>query len=203
MANRMVLASDNKGKIREFSRLFAPLGVEIVAQGALGVTPAEEPFETFIENCLAKARNAARQTGLPAIADDSGICADALGGLPGVHSARFAGEPKSDARNNALLIEKLKGASSRRAHYVCVLVAVKSEHDPDPLIATGAWQGEITDTARGENGFGYDPHFWLPLHGKTAAELSEEEKNAESHRGKAMQRMAEQLAGRWGWKKED
>ena len=197
--NRLVLASDNPGKIREFNRLFAPRGIEVVPQGKLGVKPAEEPFGTFIENCLAKARNASRQTGLPAMADDSGICVDALGGLPGVHSARFAGEPKSDARNNALLLEKLSGESNRRAHYVCVLVALKSADDPDPLVATGSWFGEIVDSPRGENGCGYDPYFFLPEKGKTAAELSEDEKNGLSHRGEAQKRLSELLRSRWGW----
>lgn len=197
--HKIVLASDNPGKIREFRALFDGRGVEVVAQGELGVTPAEEPFETFLENCLAKARNAARQTSLPAIADDSGICVDALGGLPGVHSSRFAGEPKSDSRNNALLVSRLQGAATRRAHYVCVLIALRSADDPDPLVATGGWQGEILDQPRGENGFGYDPHFFLPEHGCTAAELSPEAKNAESHRARAMQQLSQLLRERWGW----
>ena len=196
---RLVLASDNPGKIREFNKLFAPLGIEVVAQGSLGVTPAEEPFEIFLENCLAKARNASRQTGLPAIADDSGICVDALGGAPGVHSARFAGLPKSDARNNELLISRLQGEANRKAHYVCVLIGVKSADDPDPLVATGYWHGEIVDTPRGENGFGYDPYFFLPQEGKTAAELSEEEKNSVSHRGQAVQGLLSLLRNHWGW----
>ena len=197
--NRIVLASDNPGKIREFNALLSERGIEVLAQGSLGVTPAEEPFGTFLENCLAKARNAARQTGLPALADDSGICVDALGGLPGVHSARFAGEPKSDARNNALLVEKLKGEANRAAHYVCVLVALKSAEDPDPLIATGAWAGEILEAPRGEGGFGYDPYFFLKEAGKTAAELSASEKNGESHRGQAMRMMSALMKERWGW----
>lgn len=197
--NRIVLASDNPGKIREFNELLAPRGIEVAAQGSLGVTPAEEPFGTFLENCLAKARNAARQTGLPAFADDSGICADALGGMPGVHSARFAGEPKSDARNNALLVSKLAGEKNRAAHYVCVLVALKSADDPDPLVATGAWAGEIIDSPRGENGFGYDPYFLVKEFGRTAAELTAEEKNGVSHRGQAMRMMSELMRERWGW----
>lgn len=197
--NRIVLASDNKGKIREFNELLGARGIEVVSQGSLGVTPAEEPFETFLENCLAKARNAARQTGMPAMADDSGICVDALGGLPGVHSARFAGEPRSDARNNALLVSKLAGKACRAAHYVCVLIAVKSAEDPDPLVATGAWAGEILDAPRGENGFGYDPYFFVKEAGKTAAELSPEAKNGVSHRGQAMRMMSGLMKERWGW----
>ena len=197
--HKIVLASDNPGKIREFRALLGSRGIEVAAQGELGITPAEEPFETFLENCLAKARNAARQSSLPAMADDSGLCVDALGGLPGVHSSRFAGEPKSDERNNRLLVEKLRGAGSRRAHYVCVLIALRSADDPDPLVATGSWQGEILDAPRGQNGFGYDPYFFLPPHGCTAAELSPEAKNAESHRAIAMRQLSAMMRERWGW----
>ena len=197
--HKIVLASDNPGKIREFRALLGSRGIEVAAQGELGITPAEEPFETFLENCLAKARNAARQSSLPAMADDSGLCVDALGGLPGVHSSRFAGEPKSDERNNRLLVEKLRGAGSRRAHYVCVLIALRSADDPDPLVATGSWQGEILDAPRGQNGFGYDPYFFLPSHGCTAAELSPEAKNAESHRAIAMRQLSAMMRERWGW----
>ncbi|MCG5031587.1 RdgB/HAM1 family non-canonical purine NTP pyrophosphatase [Mesosutterella sp. OilRF-GAM-744-9] len=197
--NKIVLASDNPGKIREFNELLAPRGIQVVAQGSLGVSPADEPFGTFLENCLAKARNAARQTGLPALADDSGICVDALDGAPGVHSARFAGEPKSDMRNNELLISRLKGCGNRSAHYVCVLVALKKSDDPDPLVASGCWAGEIVDEPRGSNGFGYDPYFFLKSDGKTAAELSDEEKNARSHRGQAMRMMSALMKERWGW----
>ncbi|MDL2059163.1 RdgB/HAM1 family non-canonical purine NTP pyrophosphatase [Mesosutterella sp. AGMB02718] len=197
--NKIVLASDNPGKIREFNELLAPRGIQVVAQGSLGVSPADEPFGTFLENCLAKARNAARQTGLPALADDSGICVDALDGAPGVHSARFAGEPKSDRRNNELLISRLEGRGNRSAHYVCVLVALKKPDDPDPLVASGCWAGEIVDEPRGSNGFGYDPYFFLKSEGKTAAELSDEEKNARSHRGQAMRMMSALMKERWGW----
>ena len=182
---KLVLASNNAGKLREFRAMFAPMGVTVLPQGELGVSECAEPFETFIENCLAKARHAARETGLPAMADDSGVCVDALGGLPGVHSARFAGEPKSDAANNRLLIEKLKDKTDRRAHYTCVLVAVRHPDDPEPLVAYGFWEGEIQETPEGEGGFGYDPHFYVPACGKTAASLSAEEKNRLSHRGAA------------------
>ena len=195
---RLVLASDNAGKLREFQARFAPLGIELVRQGELGVTPAEEPFGTFVENALAKARHAARETGLPALAVDSGLCVDALGGAPGVHSARFAGG-HDDAANNALLLRKLEGAESRSAHYSCLLVAVRAADDPEPLIAEGVWAGEVARSAAGEGGFGYDPYFYLPEEGRTAAELSAEEKNRLSHRGKALCIMAELLARRWGW----
>ena len=196
---KIVLASNNKGKLREFNKLLAPLNIEVHPQGEFNIPAAEEPYGTFLENCLAKARHAARLTGLPAIADDSGICVNALGGAPGVHSARFAGEPGDDAKNNALLVEKLRGESNRRAHYMCVLVAVRSPDDPEPLIAEGAWQGEIVDTPSGTGGFGYDPHFFLPQFGKTAADLTADEKNAVSHRGQALRVMAKLLAERWGW----
>lgn len=196
---KLVLASNNSGKLREFQAMFQPLGIEIVNQGALGVTECAEPFGTFVENALAKARHAARTTGLPAMADDSGLCVDALGGAPGVHSARFAGEPKSDASNNAHLVECLQGKTNRKARYVCVLVAVRSADDPEPLIAEGDWAGEIRDEPAGEGGFGYDPYFYVPHAGMTAAELTPEQKNAESHRGQALQRMRERLSARWGW----
>ncbi len=190
---RLVLASNNAGKLREFQALLAPLGWQVIPQGALGVAEAEEPYDTFIENALAKARHAALQTGLPALADDSGICLAALGGAPGVHSARFAGEPKSDSRNNSLMLEKLAGVTDRRAHYVCVLVFVRSAGDPQPLIAEGEWHGEIVDTPRGGGGFGYDPYFWLREYGMTAAELTAEQKNATSHRGLACKALLQRL----------
>lgn len=195
---KLVLASNNKGKLREFQAMFEAMNLNIVSQGSLGVSACEEPFFTFVENCLQKARHASRETGLPALADDSGLCVDALGGAPGVFSARFAGEPSDDAKNNALLVEKLRGESNRRAHYMCVLVAVRSPDDPEPLIAEGAWQGEIVDTPSGKGGFGYDPHFFLPQFGKTAADLTADEKNAVSHRGQALRVMAKLLAERWG-----
>ena len=168
---KLVIASNNPGKLREISRILAPLEFEAVPQSAFNVPEAEEPHVTFIENCLTKARHAARLTGLPALADDSGICVDALGGAPGVYSARYAGEPKSDQRNNEKLIAELAGHSNRRAHYYCVIVYLRHADDPQPIIAEGSWHGEIIDTPRGDGGFGYDPYFWLPELGKTGAEL--------------------------------
>ena len=199
MEKKLVLASNNKGKIREFNALFASRGIEVEPQGALGVTECAEPYGTFLENALAKARNAARQTGLAAMADDSGITAHALVTEPGVHSARYAGEAADDAANNAKLVAALKGSSDRRAAYTCVLVAVRSADDPDPVVAQASWTGEIIDEPRGSGGFGYDPHFYLPQFGRTAAELTAEEKNAVSHRGRAMKRMLAALSERWGW----
>ncbi|WP_172201546.1 RdgB/HAM1 family non-canonical purine NTP pyrophosphatase [Niveibacterium sp. COAC-50] len=190
---QLVLASNNAGKLREFSALLAPLGIEVLPQSHFNVPEAEEPHCTFVENALEKARHAARHTGLPALADDSGLCVSALGGAPGVQSARFAGEPKSDARNNALLLERLAGVADRRAHYVCVLVLVHSADDPQPLIADGEWHGEIIDTPRGERGFGYDPLFLLPDLGQTAAELDPALKNTLSHRGAACRHLLDRL----------
>ncbi|MDB5815328.1 MAG: non-canonical purine pyrophosphatase, RdgB/HAM1 family [Rhodocyclales bacterium] len=190
---KLVLASNNQGKLREFQALLLPLGWDVIPQAELGVTEAEEPHATFIENALAKARHAALQSGLPALADDSGICLAALEGAPGVHSARFAGEPKSDARNNALMLEKLASVADRRARYVCVLVFMRSAQDPQPLIAEGEWHGEIINTPRGDGGFGYDPYFWLPQFGMTAAELPAADKNAVSHRGLACASLIERL----------
>ncbi len=149
---KQVLASNNAGKLREFQALLLPLGWDVIPQSVLGVTEAEEPHDTFVENALVKAQHASLATGLPALADDSGICLAALNGAPGVHSARFAGEPKSDARNNALMLEKLKGVADRKAHYVCVLVFVRAAKDPQPLIAEGEWHGEIVDTPQGDGG---------------------------------------------------
>jgi len=186
---RLVLASSNPGKIREFRELLAPLELEVVPQGELGVAEAEEPHATFVENALAKARHASSQARLPALADDSGICVAALGGEPGVHSARFAGEPRSDARNNEQLVALLADQPDRRAHYYCVIVLVRHADDPEPLIAEGRWHGEVVATPRGAGGFGYDAHFLLPDLGRTAAELSPEEKHAASHRGKALRRL--------------
>ncbi len=195
----LVLASNNQGKLREIGAILRTVDARVLPQGALGVGSCEEPYGTFLENALAKARHAAKSTGLPALADDSGICVEALGGLPGVHSARFAGEPSNDAANNRLLVQKLQGESNRRAHYLCVLAAVRSPEDPEPLVAEGVWSGEIVDTPRGTGGFGYDPHFLLPEQGKTAAELSPEEKNAVSHRAQALRILVEKLRIRWGW----
>ena len=190
---KLVLASSNPGKFREFEALLAPLGMEIVPQSSLGVADAEEPHGTFVENALAKARHASRRTRLPALADDSGICVGALDGEPGVHSARFAGEPRSDARNNEKLVKLLADKDSRRAHYYCVVVLMHHAEDPEPVIAEGIWAGEIVAEPRGANGFGYDPHFFLKDFGKTAAELDPEQKNLVSHRGKALRRLLAKL----------
>ena len=190
---KLVLASSNPGKLREFEALFAPLGMEVVPQASLGIADAEEPHGTFVENALAKARHASRRSRLPALADDSGICVGALGGEPGVHSARFAGEPKSDARNNEKLTQLLAGKDDRRAHYYCVVVLLRHAEDPEPMIAEGTWAGEIVAEPRGANGFGYDPYFFLRDFGKTAAELEPEQKNLVSHRGKALRRLLAKL----------
>ena len=193
MTARLVLASNNAKKAAELQALLEPLGLQVIPQGELGVAEAEEPHVTFVENALAKARHAAEATGLPAIADDSGLCVRALGGAPGVHSARYAGEPKSDARNNALLLERLAGVADRRAHFVSVVVLVRAADDPQPLIADGEWHGEILQAPRGEGGFGYDPLFWLPELGQTAAELDAALKNTLSHRGAAMRHLLDRL----------
>ena len=190
---KLVLASSNPGKLREFEALLVPLGIEILPQWSLGVTDVDEPHGSFVENALAKARHASRRTRLPALADDSGICVASLGGEPGVHSARFAGEPRSDARNNEKLIELLAGKDDRRAHYYCVVVLMRHAEDPEPLIAEGSWAGEIVAQARGANGFGYDPHFFLRDLGKTAAELDSQQKNLLSHRGKALRGLLAKL----------
>jgi XTP/dITP diphosphohydrolase len=184
--NKLVIASNNAGKLREFQHMLAPLGIEVLTQSQLGVSEAEEPHCTFIENALAKARHVSKLSGLPALADDSGICVDALGGAPGVISARYAGEPKSDRRNNDKLLQTLQGVTDRRAHYYCVLVLVRHADDPQPLIAEGEWHGEIAQEERGDGGFGYDPMFWLPEFGKMSAELSHDEKAQISHRAKAL-----------------
>ena len=195
--SRVVLASGNRGKLREMQALLAPTGIELIAQGELGVTDAEEPFDTFIENALTKARHASRVTGLPAMADDSGVCAPALGGAPGVRSARYASGDdalqRSDAANNALLVSELARHADRSAYYYCVLVLVRSATDPQPLIADGLWFGEIIAEPRGEGGFGYDPHFLLPDLRLTAAELTAERKNRVSHRGQAMRDLIARL----------
>ena len=191
--DRLVLASNNAGKLREFAQLLATVDFEVVAQATLGVPEAEEPHFTFVENALAKARHAARLTGLPALADDSGLCVHALGGEPGVHSARYAGEPKSDDRNNAKLAADLAGKADRRAHYVCVLVFVRHADDPQPIVVEGEWHGEILAAPRGGNGFGYDPLFLVPELGCSSAELDPAEKNIRSHRGIAVRRLIERL----------
>ncbi|WP_019916475.1 RdgB/HAM1 family non-canonical purine NTP pyrophosphatase [Methyloversatilis discipulorum] len=190
---RLVLASNNAGKLRELSAMLAPLGIEVVTQSSLGVSEADEPHATFVENALAKARHAARETGLPALADDSGLCVTALGGKPGVLSARYAGEPKSDLANNAKLIADLHGVDDRRAHFYSVIVLVRSADDPQPLIADGEWHGEIIEQARGDGGFGYDPHFFVPSLEQTAAELASELKNTLSHRAAAMRHLLDRL----------
>jgi XTP/dITP diphosphohydrolase len=195
---KLVLASNNPGKLREFAALLAAVDFEVLPQAQFNVPEAEEPHCTFVENAIAKARHAAKLTGLPALADDSGICVDALGGAPGVFSARFAGEPKSDQRNNEKLIADLAGQPNRRAHYYCILVFVRHADDPQPIIAEGEWHGEIIDTPRGQNGFGYDPYFWLPEFGCTAAELAAEKKNGVSHRGKALAALIARLQARSG-----
>lgn len=199
-----VLASGNKGKLREFQDLFAPWGVNWVAQGELGVPDAEEPFHTFVENALTKARHASRLTGRPALADDSGLCVPAIGGAPGVLSARYATlfrQDKSDANNNACLIDKLKGVEDRRAYFVCAMVWVTHADDPTPTIAQKMWWGEVIDTPQGEHGFGYDPHFWLPEHQCTAAQMPKELKNRFSHRAQATQALLLELQQRLGLKK--
>ena len=190
---RLVLASNNPGKLREFRRLLEPLGYDVVPQGELNIPEAEEPHVTFVENALAKARHASHHARLPALADDSGICVDALGGAPGVISARYAGEPKSDARNNTKLIADLAGIANRAAHYIAVLVLVRHANDPEPLIAEGIWSGVVIDAPRGQGGFGYDPHFLDAATGLTAAELPLERKNELSHRGKAIRALIARL----------
>lgn len=194
MTKRLVLASGNLGKLAEFSRLLQPLGFDLCTQTELGISEADEPYLTFIENALAKARHVARLSGLPALADDSGICVPALAGAPGVLSARFAGEPKSDLANNAKLVAELRTHTNKSAYYYCALVYLRSADDPQPVIAEGRWDGEIIDTARGQGGFGYDPHFWLPSLAKTAAELDADEKNRLSHRGQALRELVAKLS---------
>jgi len=191
--SRLVLASGNPGKLREFRRLLAPLGIDVIAQGDLQVPEADEPHATFVENALAKARHASSLTRLPALADDSGICVEALGGAPGAQSARYAGEPKSDARNNAKLVADLKGIADRRAHYYCMLVLLRDDGDPEPILAEGRWDGTIIDTPRGTDGFGYDPHFLDARTGLTGAELKLDIKNELSHRGKALRALVARL----------
>jgi XTP/dITP diphosphohydrolase len=194
MFERLVLASNNAGKLREFRRLLAPLAIDVVPQAELGIPEADEPHVTFVENALAKARHASAHAKLPALADDSGVCVAALAGAPGVQSARYAGEPKSDVRNNEKLVAALQGVADRRAHYYCVLVLVRHADDPEPLIAEGVWHGTIVDTPRGDGGFGYDPHFVDAATGLTGAELPLARKNELSHRGQAMRALLARLA---------
>ncbi len=197
---KIVLASNNPGKLAELQAMLAPLGVDLLPQGALGVGEAEEPHCTFVENALAKARFAAQHTGLPALADDAGLCVDAFGGLPGVQTAYYAtqfGYAKGDANNVRALLEQMRGISNRRAALVSTLVAVRSPQDPEPLIAVGRAAGEITEAPRGSHGFGFDPVMYLPELGKTFAELPPEAKNAHSHRGQAARQMMQLLRERW------
>jgi XTP/dITP diphosphohydrolase len=208
---RLVLASNNAKKLAELAALFAPLGLELVAQGALGVAEAEEPHATFLENALAKARHAARATGGAAIADDSGLCVDALGGAPGVASAHWAPLPhdvsvdrdreaqrrRQDTANNRLLLERLSGVRDRRARFVSTLVALRHADDPEPLVAAGRWDSEILDAPRGAGGFGYDPLVWIPALGRSVAELDPASKNAASHRALAARAMAGLMRATW------
>ncbi|MCU0938480.1 MAG: RdgB/HAM1 family non-canonical purine NTP pyrophosphatase [Burkholderiaceae bacterium] len=196
---RLVLASGNAGKLREFRALLAPLEVQVISQAELAIEPAAEPHPTFVENALAKARHAAAASGLPALADDSGLTCPALDGAPGVRSARFAGDDTTDGQNNAALLQRLAGAADRSGHYTCVLVALRAPDDPEPIIAEARWYGQIVDAPRGAHGFGYDPHFFLPELGLTAAELHSDQKNRISHRGQAMADLARKLAVHWGW----
>ncbi len=193
MFDTIVLASGNAGKLREFAALLAPLGITVRPQSDFDVPEADEPYASFVENALGKARHAAQHTGLPALADDSGLCVDALGGAPGIHSARYAGEPKSDERNIERLIAELAGQDDRRARFVCVLALVRSADDPQPIIAEGEWHGRILDAPRGKHGFGYDPVFWLEDLQQSAAELDAALKNMLSHRGNACRHLLERV----------
>jgi XTP/dITP diphosphohydrolase len=200
MALRLVLASNNRGKLAELQAMLAPLGVELVRQSELGVPEAEEPYRTFVENALAKARNAAQHTGLPALADDAGLCVDAFGGLPGVDTAFYAtqfGYEKGDDNNVRALLEQMKDLPNRKAALVSTLVAVRSPQDPEPLIAVGRVSGEIAAAPAGGNGFGFDPVMYIPRFGQTFAQLSAEVKNANSHRGMAARQMLELMRERW------
>lgn len=197
---KIVLASNNPGKLRELQDMFAPLGLELVRQGDLGIPEAEEPHRTFVENALAKARHAARLSGLPAVADDAGLCVDAFGGLPGVDTAYYAtqfGYAKSDDNNVRALLEQMHNVDNRRAAMVSTLVAVRSADDPEPLIAVGRVTGEITRAPQGTNGFGFDPVMFIPEFGKTFAQLPTEVKNANSHRGRAARAMVELMRNHW------
>ncbi len=197
---KIVLASNNAGKLAELQALFAPLGCTLVCQGDLGVPEAPEPHRTFLENALAKARNAAHHTGLPALADDAGLCVDAFGGLPGVDTAYYAtqhGYPKGDDNNVVALLEQMQNVTQRRAALVSTLVAVRSVDDPEPLVAVGRVVGEITRAPMGSNGFGFDPVMWIPEFQKTFAELPVDVKNANSHRGRAAKAMVALMRERW------
>ena len=196
----LVLASNNKGKLAELQLLFAPLGVRLLPQSELGVPEAEEPYRTFVENALTKARNASRHSGLPAVADDAGLCVDAFGGLPGVDTAYYAtqfGYAKSDDNNVRALLEQMRGVQNRRAALVSTLVAVRTPEDPEPLIAVGRAVGRITEAPVGEGGFGFDPVMWIAAFGQTFAQLSPEVKNAHSHRGQSAREMLRLIRERW------
>ncbi|HEY1228153.1 MAG TPA: RdgB/HAM1 family non-canonical purine NTP pyrophosphatase [Ramlibacter sp.] len=200
MLSRIVLASNNRGKLAELQAMFAPLGLELVRQADLGIPEAEEPFRTFLENALAKARHAAQHSGLPALADDAGLCVKAFGGQPGVDTAYYAtqfGYPKGDDNNVTALLEQMRGIDDRRAALVSTLVAVRSPQDPEPLVAVGRAPGEIARERRGEHGFGFDPVMVIPAFGKTFAELPPEVKNANSHRGQAARQMVQLIRERW------
>ena len=197
---KIILASNNPGKLAELQAMFAPLGFDLIPQGSLGIPEADEPYHTFIENALAKARHAARHSGLPAVADDAGLCVDAFGGLPGVQTAFYAtqfGYPKSDDNNVQALLEQMADLDNRRAAMVSTLVAVRSPHDPEPLIAVGRVEGEIARERLGANGFGFDPVMFIPAFGKTFAQLPTEVKNANSHRGRAAAEMVVLMRERW------
>ncbi len=197
---KIVLASNNLGKLAELRALFAPLGFELVAQGDLGIPEAAEPFHTFVENALAKARHAAAHSGLPAVADDAGLCVDAFGGLPGVDTAHYAmqfGYAKGDDNNVLALLEQMQGVENRRAALVSTLVAVRSPQDPEPLIAVGRVVGEITREPLGSQGFGFDPVMYIPEFGQTFAQLPADVKNAHSHRGRAAKAMVALMRERW------
>ena len=196
MLQKLVLASNSADKVREFQELLAPFHFQVIPQGELGIPSAEEPHHTFTENALAKARHASAASGLPALADDSGICVHALDGAPGVHSARYAGLNADNAANNQKLIAALQGKSDRGAHYACALVMVNSANDPEPLIVQTRWYGQVVDQAQGAHGFGYDPHFLLAELGKTAAQLDPAEKNRISHRGQALRELIAKLQSR-------
>lgn len=207
MTKKLILASNNAKKLRELQALIAPLGIELVAQGSLGISEAEEPHVTFVENALAKARHAAREGQGPAIADDSGLCVRALGGAPGVRSARYAvdagripegaGRELIDPANNAWLLDQMRAQPHRQAHFTCLLVGVRHADDPEPLIAEGHWAGELLHAPQGEHGFGYDPLLWLPTHQQSAAQLAPEVKNSVSHRALACQRLLQLITERW------
>jgi XTP/dITP diphosphohydrolase len=200
---RLVLASNNAKKLEELRQLLAPLGADVVSQGELGIGEADEPHSTFLENALAKARHASAASGLPALADDSGLCVDALDGAPGVRSARFAsdaGEGEGDGANNALLLRRMDGHAERQARFVCALVAVRSVHDPEPLVAMGRWELQVLLAPQGIGGFGYDPIVRPAQADHSVADCSAEEKHRHSHRGQAMRELLGQLSAQWGWR---